>query len=115
MIRGRFRWDSESQSLIRIREPKRVQVHAVVQDTIDTYHHGLGRKFESRAEMDKALKESGFEEGAGKATKIERDRDAEIRDSAEKAYYMCKYGNSGLSEKERYECLEADRKLGLVK
>lgn len=115
MARGRFRWDSESQSLIRIREPKRVEVHAVRQDTIDTYHAGLGRKFESRAEMERALKESGFEEGAGAAKREQVDREAQIRDDAEKAYYMCKYGNSGLSERERYECEEMDRRMGYRK
>lgn len=115
MVRGRFKWDPESQSLIRIREPKRVQVHVVRQDTIDTYHAGLGRKFESRSEMEKALKESGFQEGTASIEKPSEDREAQIREDAEKAYYMVRDGNSGLSEKERYDCLEMDRRMGYKK
>lgn len=61
--RGRWRYDVETGQLVQVNFVPKVQVHAVIQDTMDaTFHPASGQVYESKSAFRSKTKELGYVE-----------------------------------------------------
>lgn len=96
------------------KDNKSAYVH---QDTMDALTHPcdpFGAPIDSKSRFRAITKANGCEEVGNERVKTEPKMkgmtEADYVDSVRKAINDCRYGNSGLTEYERYKCKEIDRR-----
>lgn len=117
-VRGLFRYDREKKKLVRIGEPRKLDVAApnVHIDSIDpTVSHASteGAVFTSKKKLREHYKANNCIETGGERAKRERPdpekRYREIREDVEKSMNDIRWGNVPMDEKEREQCLKEER------
>lgn len=117
-IRGRFRFNPETQKLEPFGETRRPQAHNILTDTIaptESYATAEGRVFDSRSALDRHYREHGYE----RCSKDELQKTPpkhefnfrEHKECWERAENDLRYGNVDLTEWEKEQCRRENRML----
>lgn len=117
-IRGSFVWDSKKRKLVPRMAKRRENVSApaapaYISDEM-TPTELNGKTFTSRSKYAAEVKALGYELTGGERTTTgptKRQREEEIREDIERAYYMVRDGNAPLSERERERCKQQNEIL----
>lgn len=117
IIRGRWKWDKETQKMIPVTEEKKTNTAPVYlsDEMPPTECMADGKFYTSKRKMSEAVKAHGFRETEGAKNVASRpeqqDRAMQIKEDIEKAYYQIKYGEAPLSEADRERCKEMNRRF----
>jgi hypothetical protein len=117
-IRGSFVWDAKKKKLVQRVSKRREQAAPA---TAPAFHSDEmapiefnGKVFTSRSRYAAEAKAMGYELTGGEKTTTaptKRDREAEIKETLDRAYYMVRDGNAPLSERERERCKKQNELL----